>query len=150
MASYSLLASESTVQVLSPTVVNDVVYCTISTSPSAVIASIPVQQTVFNANQGASELTNFANAVEDIMTNKAVIGAVGSQIIDANGLIQDNVTFTVQYVPPSSGSSAVTAEADVPAGMLNFSDGEIGSTLLQEVDAIINGVLANLKSLAGG
>lgn len=150
MASYSLQASESTVQVLSPTVVNEIVYCTILTSPSGVLASKPVSDTAFSHNKASVDLTNFTNAIEDIMTNKAVIAGVGSQAIDPNGLIQDNVDFTIQYVPPGSTSTSITAVASVPVGLLNFSDGEIGSTLLQEVDAIINGVLANLKSLASG
>ena len=150
MASYSLQASESTVQVLSPTVVNEIVYCTILTSPSGVLASKPVSDQAFSNNKASVDLTNFTNAIEDIMTNKAVIAGVGSQAIDPNGLIQDNVDFTVQYVPPGSTSTSITAVASVPVGLLDFSDGEIGSMLLQEVDAIINGVLANLKSLASG
>lgn len=150
MASYVLIASESTVQVLSSTVVNAVVYCTIETSPSNVIASIPVQQDVFDAGQAGVELTNFADAIEQIMTNANVSSAVGSQQVDANGLLSDYVTFTVFYNAPGTTGEAVTATADVPVAELNFTDGQIGSVLLQNVDAIINGVLANLKSAAGG
>lgn len=150
MASYQLLASESTIQVKSPTVTEDVVYCTILTSPSDVVASMPVSADAFSHNKASVDLTNFANAIEDIMTNTAVIAGVGSQSIDASGLIQDNVVFTVQYVPPGSGSTSITADAVVRSDLLNFSDGQIGSVLLQQVDAIINGVLGNLKSLSGG
>ena len=67
MASYALLASESTVQVLSPTLTNDVVYCTIHTQPSGVIASMPVPKLAFDANSAKPELTAFANAIEQIM-----------------------------------------------------------------------------------
>lgn len=150
MASYVLIASESTVQVLSATVVNPVVYCTIETSPSNVIASIPVQQDVFDAGQSGVELTNFADAIEQIMTNAHVASAVGSQQIDANGLLSDYVTFTVFYNPPGTTGQSVTANADVAVAELNFTDGQIGSVLLEQVDAIINGVYANLKSAAGG
>ena len=150
MASYVLIASESTVQVLSATVVNSVVYCTIQTDPSNVIASIPVQQDVFDAGQAGVELGNFADAIEQIMTSANISTAVGTQQIDGSGLLADYVTFTVFYNPPGTSGQAVTANADVPVGELNFTDAEIGRVLLENVDAIINGVYANLKSAAGG
>lgn len=150
MAGYSLIASESTVQVLSPTVVNDVVYCTILTSPSSVVASIPVQASVFDAGTMGPELTNFANAIEQIMALDAVIAAVGAQTIDPNGLIADQVAFTVQYVPAGNAATAITAEVLIPVAELNFSDGQIGSVLLQDVEAQINAAVTHLKNAAGG
>jgi hypothetical protein len=149
-AHYSLLTSIPTVQVLSSTVVNDVVYCTIQTTPSGAIASIPVQESVFDAGQAGTELTNFAEAIEQILTNPHVVGATGEQTLDASGLLSDSVAFTVQYVPPGTSGTSITAEALIPVAELNFTDGEIGSTLLQAVDAAINAVYANLKAAAGG
>jgi hypothetical protein len=150
VASYSLVGSYSTVQVLSPTLVNPVVYCTIQTIPSGVVASVPVQQDVFDSNQAGPELDNFAVAIEQVMALGYVVAGVGEQTIDASGLLADNVVFTVQYPwPPTSGTSA-TAEAVVPVGYLNFSDAEIGQVSLGNVEAITNGVYDNLKSAAGG
>lgn len=150
MAVYSLKSHYSTVQVLSPTLVNPIVYATIQTAPSGVIASRPVQEAVFDAGQEGPELTNFANAIEEIMQNPAVIGATGAQTIDPNGLLADNVLFTVQYPAGDTSGSNVTAEATVPVGMLDFSDGQIGQASLANVEKIIADVYANLKSAAGG
>lgn len=149
MAGYSLLSSLSTVQVLAPTIVNDVVYCTIQTSPTGVIASIPVSTAAFNSNQAAPELTALANNIETLVGRGNVIGGTGVQTIDTGGLLVDQVSFTVQYVPPGAPSSNITAEALVPVNLLSVDDPEIDTTLLAEAEAIIDGVYNNLKSAAG-
>jgi hypothetical protein len=150
MAGFALKASYPTVQVLSPTLVNDVMYCTIETSPSNVIASIPVQKDVFDASAGGPELTNFADAIEQVMTSANISTAVGTQSLDASGLLQDFVTFTVFYNPPGTTGQTITADADVPVGYLNFTDALIGEASLANVDKIINDTYANLKALAAG
>lgn len=150
MAVYTLIGSYETVQVLSPTVINPVVYCSISTLPSGVIASIPVQRSVFNSGEAGVELSNFADAIEQIMTDTRVISAVGEQLIDPSGLLADNVVFTVQYVSANTAPSGVTAEAVVPVGYLNFTDALIGQVSHGNVEAIIDGVYANLQSAAHG
>lgn len=150
MASYELIGSYSTVQVLSPTVVNDVVYCTIQTNPSNVIASKPVQAAQFEAGTTGPNLTNFANAIEQIMAVDYVIGGVGTQQIDSTGLLIDYVTFTIGYPHDAAAGSAVTTTADVPVAMLDFSDAQIGQTLLHNVETITLEAYNNLKSAAGG
>lgn len=150
MAAYSLLASISTVQVLSPTLVNDVVYCTIQTSPSNVIASMPVSETAFNNNGAAEELTAFADGIETIIGRGDVIAGAGAQTIDPNGLLQDQVAFTVAYVPPGSSGTSITAEALVPVGLLSQSDPEIANVVLAEAEAIVSKTYGNLKSAASG
>lgn len=150
MASYSLLASVSTVQVLSPTIVNDIFYCTVQTSPSNVIASIPVSAAAFNSNGAAQELTGFADNIETLIGRGDVIAGTGVQTLDANGLLQDQVSFTVQYVPPGTGTSNITAEALVPVGLLSQTDPAIDVTVLAEAEAIITQVYDSLKSAAGG
>lgn len=147
---YSLVGSYATVQVLSPTLVNDVVYCTIQTQPSRVIASIPVQETTFDQGQAGPQLTNFAQAIEQIMTDPRVIAATGSQSIDSSGLLADNVVFTVQYIDPVHAPNGATADATVGVAQLDFSDSTIGRTLQSGVMAVIDGVYANLKAAAGG
>jgi hypothetical protein len=150
VASYALIASESTVQVLSPTVVNDVVYCTIQTQPSGVIASMPVQKNVFDSGTAGPELTALADAIEQIMALTEVVAATGTQTIDSSGLIADQVAFTVEYVPPGTTSTSITAEALVPIGYLNFTDALIGQTSLANTEAIITAVYNNLQNAAGG
>lgn len=150
MASYSLLASYSTVQVLSPQIVNDVVYCTIQTSPSNVVASIPVSAKAFSDNQAVSELTALADNIETLMGRGNVTGASGVQTLDASGLLQDQVSFVVEYVPAGSSSTSITAEALVPVNLLSVDDPTIDRVLLDEAEAIISGVYANLQSAASG
>ena len=147
---YELLTSESTVQVLSPSVVNNVVYCTIRTTPSGAIVSIPVQEKSFNDKTSGVELTNLANATEQIMGLDHVIAGSGVQELDNSGLLVDKVAFTVEYVPTGTTGTSVTAEALVPVGYLNFTDGAIGQASLTNVEAIIDDVYANLQAAAGG
>lgn len=150
MASYTIQGSYSTVQVLSPSLVQPIQYTTIQTQPSGVIASIALDQGEFNAGTVAPLLSAFAEAVEQVMSDPRVVAGVGSQQLDANGLLADYVTFTVKYAGPGAAASGVTAEADVPVGLLNFTDGEIGTLLLAEVEAIIAAAYDALRSAAGG
>lgn len=150
MATYSIAGSYSTVQVITPTLVNQIEYVTIQTQPSGVIASMTVQRDVFRSGGAGPELTAFANAIEQIMARTEVIAGIGSQELDPNGLLTDYVTFTVQYVGPNTASSGVTAEADVPVGLLNFEDAQIGRTLLAEVVAIITDTYNALAAAAAG
>lgn len=151
MAHYSLLSSVSTVKVLSPTLVTPVLECTISTVPSNVIANYAIPTNATGAASGANpELTAYAESIEQIMARSEVIAGSGSQTIDANGLISDNVVFVIEYVPPGSTGTSITADAVVPSASLNFTDGLIGATLLESVLAIIDGVYQSLVDAAAG
>ena len=149
MAGYSLIGSYTTVQVLSPTVVTPIEYCTIQTSPSGVIASIPVDETEFTVNGIGPILIAFAEAIETVMSDTRVISGVGNQTIDANGLLADNVTFTVQYTSASTPPSGVTAEALVPVELLNFSEEPRDQLHAAQVEKIIGDVYDVLKAAAG-
>lgn len=151
MASYTLLATETTVQVLSPTVTMDVVYATLQTQPSGVICSIALAKIDFDAGTSGPLLTSYANDVEELVNYQHVIGGQGTQTIDANGLIQDQVSFVVEYVPPKGSGTSITAEAIVPNGLLGEGgDPAFENILIGEAKAIIDGVYANLVSAAGG
>ena len=147
---YALAGSYSTVQVVSPTLIHDVVYCTIRTQPSGVVASIPVRDTVFDQGAAGSELTNFAQAIETVMNNPHVVAGVGSQSIDDSGLLADSVVFTVQYIDPVHAPNGATAQATVEVSQLNVGDPANCSDPLAGVSAIIDDVYANLKAAAGG
>lgn len=147
---YVLLGSYPTVQVLSPSLINDVVYCTIQTQPSHVVASIPVQEDVFNQGAAGSELSNFAQGIEAVMALPHVTAAVGDQTIDQSGLIADNVVFTVTYTDPVNAPYGATAQVLIGARRLDFTDALIGRTLLAGVTADIDAAYANLKAAAGG
>lgn len=148
MAVYSLLSSVDTVQVLSPTLTNDVLYCTIRTNPSGVVASMPIPIIATDTFNGNPELTAFAQAIEQIMSDSRVIAAQGAQTIDPNGLIQDQVAFIVAYNPAGATPNAITGVANVPVASLNFTDGLIGATLLESVEQIIDNVYNSLGETA--
>lgn len=150
MATYSIQGSYSTVQVITPTLTQPIQYTTIQTQPSGVVASIALDKAEFDSATSTPLLQAFADAIEQIMARSEVIAGIGTQQLDPNGLLTDYVTFTVQYVSPNTARSGVTAEADVPVGMLNFTDGAIGALLLQEVDAIIAQAYDALAAVAGG
>ena len=147
---YALVGSYETVQVLSPTTINDVVYCTIKTQPSGVVASLPINKTLFDAGQSGDELRAFAQAIETVMSDPRVIAGAGSQSIDDSGLLADNVTFTVQYVDPVHAPNGATALATVPVYALNYSNMSSAGAQENTVNTIIDGVYANLKAAAGG
>src|SRR5690348_18514886 len=100
MATYDLVGSYSTVRVITPTLTQPVQYTTIQTQPSGVIAAIALDKADFDAGTSAPLIQAFADAIEVIMARPEVIAGIGTQLLDANGLTTDQVTFTVQYVGP--------------------------------------------------
>lgn len=151
MAGYGIRASESTVQVLSPTVVINIEYVTIQTTPSGVIASLPVLRKEFDQGTAGPLLTSYADNIEQLMSFPHVIAGQGAQTLDANGLLADNVVFTVEYVPASGQATSVTAEAVVPTGLLSEGgDPAIERVLIAQAEAIIQNVYDNLAAMAEG
>jgi hypothetical protein len=151
VAAYSLLGSYATVQVITPTLNYDVVYCTIESVKSGVIASLAVQKETFDGGFAGPLLNDYANNIDLMMTQPGVVAGRGEQTLELSGLLADNVAFTVQYVPPGSTGTAVTAEAIVPSGLLSEGgDPAIERVLLAKAEAIIAQVYANLKAAAGG
>ena len=147
---FTLLASDQTVQVLSPTVVNDVLYCTIQTIPSGVIASYPIPVEWLGLESSSDRLGTFAHNIEEAMALPYVVAGAGTQTLDANGLLQDMVSFTVQYVQPDTTGTQVTAEAIIPVAYL------IGPSILSATPgnptakSLLDAVYADLQLLAGG
>lgn len=151
MASYSIQGSYRTVQVITPSLVLPIQYTTLQTQPSGVIASIALAEADFKAGTSTPLLVSFANAIEQIMADPRVIAGIGTQQLDTNGLLADFVTFTVQYTGAGAAQQGVTAEADVPVGMLNFDeDGQIGHLLYEEVVALIDAAYNSLATAAAG
>lgn len=111
---------------------------------------MPIPIIATNTFSGNPELTAFGNAIEQIMADDRVVAATGAQTLEASGLLRDNVIFTVQYAPPGSAGTSITAEALVPVASLNFEDELIGRTLLASVEAIIDGVYNDLAAAASG
>lgn len=148
--SYTLIGNAPTIQVVSPTVSYAVEVATIQTIPSGVIASLPVMKEEFDAGTAGPQLTDFANAIETIISQGKAIGGTGTTNLDANGLEEYFVTFTVAYNPTGAPIGAVTTDVDVRIGLLNFTDGAIGAAAEAQVVALIDDAYNNLVSLSKG
>jgi len=146
-ANYTVIASESSIQVLSPTLTQPIVQTTLVTHPSNVIASLALDQLDFEAGTAGAILEPFAANIETIMGLNIVIAGQGSQSLDANGLIQDTVDFTVQYVNPAVPGSSLTAVVSVPAGMLTATETFGGVGGIAAAEQLINDAYSRLESL---
>lgn len=149
--SYTLLASNDTVQVFSPTQVADALVCTIVSAPSGAILIRTVTMSEFSADQGAGLLGSLSSAVESILGEGIAVGANGTQLVDnASGLLYDAVVFTVAYPQGSGAGSAITATVEVPVNVITADTGFgsflTGGTAHERILATYN----HLKTLAGG
>jgi len=116
--SYNLLATESTVHVLSTTDVVDAVRATVQTPTHGVVAASIVPAVNWGTTAGVDQLNQVAFDVDYIIDNTAAIAGIGNQAIDDNGLLQQVVTFTVAYTPPNSSLPPLTGTVDVPMPLL--------------------------------
>lgn len=150
MASF-LLASAPTVHVLSQTLTEDAQGATIQTPTHGVIATTIVPLAIWGTQAGQDQIAQYMFGIEWLIDNTAAISATGTQSIDANGLLQNQVTFTVAYTPPGSTTGPLTAEADVPNALLEEIISPGGpSPGLTAAEGIVNAALANLQAMAGG
>lgn len=150
MASYTLIGSTSTTQVLSTTGSQEAVLATILTVPSNVTATIAVSRTSFDANQAAETLTALADNINNLMNGGHAIGGYGTSDLDNSGLTEYFVTFTVGYNPAGAPPGQVTVDVDVPVNLLSVDDPEINATLLAEAEALINDAYSHLVNMANG
>ena len=150
MASYAIKGSDSIVQVLTPTVSEDMVSVTILTSPTGIAATTLVSQTSFDDNKAAETLTAFADNIEQLIALGKAIGGTGSQTLDANGLLSYFVTFTVAYNAAGVPVNQVTVDVDVPVNLLTQTDPAINEVVFGEAEAKIDTAYNSLVSMAGG
>lgn len=147
---YVLGPTSSTVQVLSPTLVQPVVDCPLTTIPSSVRFDYWLDQATFDAGEGPVLLEAVCGDVEHIMASQPVIAGVGSQQLDASGLLSQQITFTVAYTVPGSTAGPATVDVDVP--VTDFGQGAIAGENfgLTDAETIIQTAYAKLKALATG
>lgn len=150
MSSYTLVGTVSVRQILGPQVSEEVVVCTIQTQPTGIVAATLVSQHAFDNGAAGPQLTNFAEAIEEIVSQGKVVGGSGSADLDASGLQEYFVTFEVGYNPPGAPRGTVTVDVPVPVGLLNTEDAELGRVLFGQAEAMIDKAYANLVALAQG
>lgn len=146
---YQLLASSTTVQVYGPQVAAEALICTIASAPSGsqLIRTVPKDE--FERDQGAGLLNSLSDATESVLGEGIAVDAVGTQTVDSSGLLADEVTFTVEYVPTYPAPGPITATVDVPVNVLTADTGFgsflTGGTAQERILATYN----KLKALAG-
>lgn len=146
MATYRLENSYDTVQVLSPTLAVEAIYCTIMTAPSGSIVQRAVPKTEFQSDQGSGILSSLATAVEDMIAGGLATAASGSQTVDASGLLADVVVFTVSYTPPNPIAGTLTTTVEVPVDVLtadtSFGAFLTGGSAIERVKAAYDSLVA--------
>ena len=148
--SYSLLATESAVHVLSTTDVVDAVRATVQTPSHGIVAASIVPAVNWGTVVGTNQLNQVAFDVDYIIDHTAAIAGIGSQSIDANGLLQQVVTFTVAYTPPGSTLPPLTGTVDVPMPLLEEVISPNGPHPgLDAAIALVDAEEAKLKTMAG-
>ena len=145
---YDLLSSNSTVQVLSPTLSSPAVDVWISTKPSGAIVNLVLDKGTFDSNEGGVVLALFAGEVEAVLAQGKAISAVGTSDLDASGLREVFVTFTVGYTPPGSNLPPATVDVDVPVGWLAGAQGSAAAGGLAQAEALIDDAYAKLEAMA--
>jgi len=147
---YNLLSSNSTVQVLSPTLSQPAVDVWISTGAYRQVVNLVLDRGTFNSNEGHVVLALFAGSVDQLLAEGKAIGAVGTSDLDASGLREVFVTFTVGYQVPGSNLPPATVDVDVPVGLLAGAQGSAGAGAFAEAQAMIDAAYAKLEALAAG
>lgn len=147
---YDALATQTSIQVLSPTVVLDAIDTTLRTKPSGVIFDYWLAKADFDAGTAGTLLEQVAGGVEHIMSTEPVIGGYGTSQLDKTGLLAQFVTFTVAYTVPGSISGPLTVDVDVP--VTDFGQDAIAGENfgLADASALIQAAYANLQAVANG
>lgn len=146
---YTLVSSQSTIQVLSPTVVQDVVVCSIQTHPSQVIATLWVTRDEWDGGNAPATLDGFAANIETVMASPEVLSASSGPTLDASGLQSTEITFVVGYKKQGSPFPPATIDVSIPANQLRPGDVEGQEPGVQAALATIDAAYQQLVAAAG-
>lgn len=148
--SYALITSESTIAVLTPTLVADVMEVTTRCLPSGIVVRFAMTQDDWDAGRAADYQAAAASRVQAIMDTGKVLGGTPGQTLDANDLQQDVVNFTVAYTPPGSQYGPATTQVEIPSSQLVPAPGtDFMPSIVPIMDAI-GTAYQQLVAAAGG
>lgn len=146
---YQLVTSQSSTQVLSPTVVQEMVVATIQTLPHRVIADYWLTREQWDGGDAARVLTAFAANIERIMDDPHVLRASSGRSLDPSGLVASELTVTVGYSTPGSGFPPATVDVVIPASDLRPAESRPGGSGVDAALAIIDTAYQQLATAAG-
>lgn len=147
---YDLLATNSTIQVLSPTLIEPIVDCVLSTKPTGIVFDYWVDKAVWDAGDAAPLLEQVAGNVEHLIASTPAIGGFGVQHLSDSGLLSQAVVFTVAATAPGGLPNSLTVEVEVPIGDLDqetFAGQNFG---LAAAEALIQDAYNKLTAAAAG
>lgn len=144
-----LIDSRPTVVVYTPTLSTEAQICSFWSYPSGSTLLRTVSQADFDADRGKALLDSLSDAVEQILGEGLAVAAAGSQGLDNSNLIFDAVTFTVEYVPPTSVPGRILGSIDIPVNLLTV-DTQFSAFLSgKTAQELIVDEYDRLKALAG-
>lgn len=146
---YQLVTSQSSTQVLSPTVVQEMVVATIQTQPHRVIADYWLTRQQWEDGEAAQLLTTFAANIERIMSDPHVLRASSGRSLDASGLLASELTVTVGYATPGSAFPPATVDVTIPASDLRPTGNGPGGSGVDQALTTIDAAYQQLAAAAG-
>ena len=156
MASFYPLGSYRTVKVLSGQTVLDVQYVTCVTIPTGMTFAygVPWDSWQGGAGPGIGLLDSIATQLEEMATNLHVVAGSATQDLDANGLLEDFVSVTVEYDRSSSGLPPLYGTVNIPVNNFLISDTGIGGLVIPPPGGLtpneqVQAEYARLQQLAG-
>lgn len=149
-SNYTLVASHSSVQVLSPTATLNTVVATIETKPHGVIFDYWVAKDAWDAGTAPDILTAVAAGVEHVMSTEPVSDAVGTNQLSGSSLYAGTITFTVAYKVPGSAFPPATVDVDVPVTDFGQDTLDGVNAGLDNAHALIQQAYTQLKAAAAG
>lgn len=148
MAFYEPLGSTSTIQQLGTSQIVDSLSTSLRTATHGVQATLVLPQSWYDAGTAIPRLEVFAQAIDTIMGGGKVSSASASQILDANGLLQDAVTFTVAHPGPGGVPDAFTTDVTVLSSDMGGTGLGYGNVGPQYAEGLIDAAYQQLAAIA--
>lgn len=126
------LGSYRTVKVLSGNTILDIQYVTCATIPTGITFAygVPIDSWQGGTGPGIGLLTDIATQLEEQVTNLHVIAGSANSDLDANGLLQDFVSVTVEYDRSAQGLPALYGTVNIPVNNFLSTDTGIGGLVI--------------------
>lgn len=116
---YDLLATSDTIQVLSPTLTLPSVVCTLRSKPTGMIFQYAVAKATWDAGDAPPLLELVAEHAEHLISATPAFEGTGGDRLDANGMREFYIAYTVGDSVPGFPPNTLTAEVDIPVGDLD-------------------------------
>lgn len=123
-ADYAILATNRTVEVRSPTLVEDVMEVHAQTKPSGVTFTRAIPYSTWKAGNAGASLAIIAQHIEHIFASRPhVVSGAAVQQLGQNGLLSNGVEFVVSYdSTDGSGRGPFSDTVTIPVQALHDDD----------------------------